>query len=480
MFRDLSFRYKIPLRGTALILITSFAITAALIFRAYDDLKQDLLANAEGLAGVMAHTLIPAMLKEDVWHAFEIIRTPFSSAALAPHSSLQAQNILIIDKDFQVYVASDPRRFQMHSPVSAAGHEYTLLEEHLRENSAITSQVLDLPRTEHLYVTTPIISDKVRLGTLVISYPRESFTPRFVRFAGRAAFATLIVLGALLPLSWYWGTRLAEPLVKLAGCIGRIGHVSPGSLHCELYESKDEIGQVGTRFKTMLRELQIKQELEQQVIATERLAAVGQLTASIAHEINNPLGGMLNAINTQKRYGQNDAMTDKTLSLLERGLLQIKDTVSALLVEARQSSRDFGPEDMDDIRTLITPDIQRQQARLKWNVKMDTVPLSASLIRQILINLLLNAVKAVPSRGVVSCSVTTNGTQLVLHISNSGSPIPDKQLSHLFEPFMHYRADGNGLGLWVCYQIVKQLGGTIEARSDDAETCFTATIPLPS
>ncbi|MCW9088489.1 MAG: HAMP domain-containing histidine kinase, partial [Gammaproteobacteria bacterium] len=215
-------------------------------------------------------------------------------------------------------------------------------------------------------------------------------------------------------------------------------------------------------------------------IATERLAAVGQLTASIAHEINNPLGGMLNTISTQKRYGHNDAMTDKTLALLERGLLQIKDTVSALLVEARQSSRDFGPEDMDDIRTLITPDIQRQQAKLKWDVRVGTVPLSASLIRQILINLLLNAVKATPSRGRVFCRVTTDTRKLVLHICNSGEPIPEKQMSHLFEPFVHYRADGNGLGLWVCYQIVTQLGGTIEAANRDDETCFTATIPIPS
>jgi hypothetical protein len=87
VFRDLSFRYKIPLRGTVLILITSFAITAALIFRAYDDLKQDLIANAEGLAGVMAHTLVPAMLKEDIWHAFEIVRTPFRARSLLTASA---------------------------------------------------------------------------------------------------------------------------------------------------------------------------------------------------------------------------------------------------------------------------------------------------------------------------------------------------------------------------------------------------------
>lgn len=478
MLNDLSFRYKIPLRGTVLILITSFAITAALIFRAYDDLKQDLIANAEGLAGVMAHTLVPAMLRDDIWQAFEIIRTPFNAASME-HSSFQAKTILIIDNRYQIYVASDPERFQMQLPVSSAGSEFAKLETYMRQNRAANAEVLDLPLTENLYVTTPIISDNVRLGTLVISYPRESFTPRFARFAKRAAFATLLVLAALLPLSWYWGARMARPLVTLADCLGRIGHEAPDNLHVELYESNDEIGQVGTRFKSMLHELKIKQELEKQVIASERLAAIGQLTSSIAHEINNPLGGMLNAISTQKRYGKNDAMTDKTLAMLERGLLQIKDTVSALLVETRQSSRDFGPEDMDDIRTLITPDIQRQQVELVWDAHLAPIPLPASLIRQVLINLLLNAVKAVPRRGKVFCGAAA-ADDLVLQVCNSGTPIPDKQMKHLFEPFVHYQADGNGLGLWVCYQIVSQLNGTIETQSNDGETCFTATIPIPS
>ncbi len=479
MFRNLSFRYKIPLRGTALILITSIAITGALIFRAYDDLKQDLLANAEGIANVMALTLVPAMLKDDVWQVFEIVRTPFS-AELAEHPSLRAESILVLNSAFQVYVSSDPAQYKMYTPITTVIPELASLEQQLQKSAFNETQILDLPRTEYLYVTTPIISDNVRLGTLILNYPRESFTPRFVRFAERAAVATLIVLATLLPLSWYWGARLAAPLIKLAFCMGRIGREAPENLHCDLYESKDEIGQVGTRFKEMLGELKIKQELERQVIAAERLAAVGQLTSSIAHEINNPLGGMLNAISTQKRYGHNDTMSEKTLSLLERGLLQIKDTVSALLVEARQSSRDLSREDMDDIRTLITPDIHNHHATLEWDIRVNNAPISASLIRQILINLLLNAVKAVPPQGNVSCRVNNEPGILTLTVCNSGPAIPEAQMAHLFEPFMHYRADGNGLGLWVCYQIASQLGGTIEASSRDNETCFITRIPLPS
>ena len=479
MLRDLSLRYKIPLRGTVLILITSFAVTAALIFRAYDDLKQDLIANAEGLASVMAHSLTPALLKDDVWGTYEIVRAPFT-AAPAEHPALRADAILVVTPGLEVYAASHPQTFRMLEPLGRAGPDYGVLEGRLAADPPLGLQVLDLPRTERLFVTIPIISDQVALGYLVMSYRRDAFTPRFARLAGRAGVATLVVIAALLPLSWYWGARLAEPLVKLAGCLGRIGREVPAQLDCRLFESRDEIGQLGTGFRQMLRELKAKEDLERQVIAAERLAAVGRLTASIAHEINNPLGGMLNAISTQRRYGQLDALGEKTFSLLERGLVQVRDTVSALLVETRATQRRFGPDDAEDVRTLVTPDIQRQQARLEWEAEIEPVPLPATPIRQVLINLLLNAAKAVPPEGRVGCRIRAEAGALDLCVTNDGEPIPEEQMPHLFEPFVHYRPDGNGLGLWVCYQIVSQLGGRIGATSDAGGTRFAIQIPLPA
>jgi len=477
MIHDLSFRYKIPIRGTVLILITSFAVTAALIFRSYDDLKQDLLSNAEGVGQVLAHSLVPPLLKDDIWHTFKLIRTPLDTK-LTRQMSFQADSIIVLNNKSDIYVASDPFRFPILTPLTNVSPEYKRLQQYLKNHLSQNSEVLDLPATDSLYVTSPIISDDVRLGTLVTSYLRASFTPRFTRFASRALFATIITLIILVPLSWYWGVRMAEPLVKLAGCMKRIGQENPSQLHCELYESKDEIGQLGTCFRETIIELQIKQDLEKQVIATERLAAVGRLTASIAHEINNPLGGMLNTINTYRRYGQLDTMGEKTVSLLERGLLQIQDTVSTLLIETKPISRHFELADADDVRTLITPEIQRNGVSLEWSIEIETLSLPATLIRQIMINLLLNAINAVPSGGVIGCHIATNQGVLMLSVYNNGIPIPQEKMSHLFEPFVHYHTDGNGLGLWVCYQIVSQLSGSIEVTSDKKETRFTVTIPL--
>ena len=173
-----------------------------------------------------------------------------------------------------------------------------------------------------------------------------------------------------------------------------------------LYLGGDEIGQLGRQFEVMLRELEHKQALEKQMIMADRLASMGRLTAGIAHEINNPLGGMLNAVNTCKRHGNADPITARTISLLERGLLQIKETLGALLVEARIESHALTRDDVEDVRTLVAPEVDRKALALRWDNRVaSAVPLPSTQVRQVLINLLLNAVQAASADGDVACSV---------------------------------------------------------------------------
>ena len=486
MFRDLSFRYKIPIRGTALILITAFIVTSAFIIDTYQNLKQDLILNAEGISSVMAHTLVPALRNDDVWQAYEIIRSPFKAhkdknfKEHRDNNPLQSQAIIIVTNDNKIYSSSHPKRFPILADIQEIGLEYNELSHKLSLYDDISTMIVDASSNQILHIVTPIISDGVKLGTLVMEYSRDSFNSRFFRFAGRALLITIFIVGALLPLSWYWGVRLADPLIKLASCMGMITRKLPDNLTCNLYESKDEIGIVGTRFKQMLVELKEKEMLEHQVIVTERLTAIGRITAGVAHEINNPLGGMTNAINTFKRYGEMDEMTKKTISLIERGLLQIEDTVSALLIDTKPSDRFFSAIDADDLHTLIAPEIQHKMASIQWACEINEVPIPATLVRQVLLNLLLNAAKSVPNSGNVIVNISTDTDNLNIVVSNQGEAIKPEQLEHMFEPFVQFRRGGSGLGLWVCYQIIKQLEGFISVTSDDDRTTFTVIIPLPS
>lgn len=477
MLHNLSFRYKIPVRATVLILVTAFIITASLMFRTYDDLRQDLLISSESMGRVLAKTLVPALLHDDVWQAYEIINSPYAPALHG--DAIQAEIIMVLDTAGRIYVSTQPRRYPVLKEIGTIGPEYAFLQRAVNQHTQPTSTAIEPPDSDHLYMATPLVSDGIALGTLVMGYSRSLFMPRFLNIAKRAAFITLIGLAVLLPISWYWGHRMAKPLVQLAQCMGKIGATIPQNLTCELYESNDEIGQVGVSFKRMLLELKEKESIEKQMVVSDRLAAIGRLTAGIAHEINNPLGGMLNAINTFKCHGILDPRMVKTLSLLERGLLQIRDTVGALLVEAKPGSQTLTPQDVEDVRTLVAPDVGKKSIRLVWDNKLhEPLALPSTPVRQTLINLLLNALQATNEKGYVRCHIRTAAHHVHIEVENDGKHISPEQMKHLFEPFSPLSDSGHGLGLWVSYQIIQQLNGEIHVESAPGRTCFSITLPF--
>jgi signal transduction histidine kinase len=305
--------------------------------------------------------------------------------------------------------------------------------------------------------------------------------------------ALLSVPGLLLlvPLGWYAGKRLAEPLAQMAQALSRVGDAPPERV-LELLppEGGDEVGRLSTLARQMLAGLARKAALEREVMAFDRLAAVGRVSAAIAHEINNPLGGMLNAIDTALRHGQPDAVSRRTLGLLERGLQQIRATVGALLVEARLDSPRLTAQDWDDLQLLIQPEAAARQLQLRWLVEpaatVDTA-LPAHEVRQLALNLLLNAcaaAQAAPTEGsAVEFLVARSPGMLAIVVGNTGPALPPERLAHMFEPFVE--ADGGdsahrrGLGLWVCWQITQRLGGTIDASSDGEWTRVAVTLPVP-
>ncbi len=477
VFHNLSFRYKIPLRGSLLIVFTALVVTASLMFRAYDDLKQDVQVNAESMGRVLAHTLVPAMLHDDVWRAYEIINSPFQ--AVAPTNVNHAEEVLVLDRHLRIYVATHPRQYPMLADPARINPDLAYLQQALSTCRDDQPRLSEPNESDRFYMVTPILSDGVILGFLTMGYTRTMFLPRFYDIAGRALYMTLLSLAILLPMNWYWASRMAEPLTRLAACMARVGQTLPDDLDCRLYDSRDEIGQLGMAFKRMLHELKDKENLEKQMIFSERLAAVGRLAAGIAHEINNPLGGMLNAISTFKKHGEADARTSKAILLLERGLLQIRDTIAALLVESKIQSHALGVQDIEDTRTLVLADAHRKSAELVWeNDILGTLPLPSTLVRQILINLLLNAIQAVEPRGRIHCHIYRDSRQLCLLVENDGQHIEAEQIGYLFEPFATGREGGHGLGLWVTYQIVQQLKGDIAVQSQPGETRFTVTLPL--
>jgi len=312
-----------------------------------------------------------------------------------------------------------------------------------------------------------------------MSYPKSPFKSRFYQLAKDAVMITLLVLIVLLPVSIYWGKKMAAPLLQLSDAMSNITPHLPEPDGIKLEETGDEIGRLGKSFKNMIAELKEKENLQHQIIASDRLAAVGRLAAGIAHEINNPLGGMLNSISTFKRHGAQDPLTLKTFSILERGLTQIKETVAALLVEAKARTRPFDQDDIEDICTLMHAGVQAKHINFTHeNDMIDTQALPSTLVRQVIINLLLNAIRETQEYGHVHLRTYRDQGNFVIDVSNDGSYIPPEKVAYLFEPFTTLNDSGNGLGLWVIYQVTQQMGGLITVQSEPDETRFIVQLPL--
>lgn len=473
---NLSFRYKIPLWGSLLIIATAVIISVPLSFRAYADLKEDLLRSAASQGNTMAVSLFRTMLHDDVWQSYEIVSAPFRGAT--SRYPVQAETLLVVNREQQVYVSATPEAIPMLMSMQRISPAYAALSRQWGEPGSET-QVIELDDVDKIFVLTPIVEESAHVGTLIQVFSKKVLLLRFLESADRAAMMAGLVLTILLPINWYWGQRTAEPLVRLTASMESLGRGEAQPLPPGIYDYRDEFGRLFETYNRTAGQLREKASLEKQMVQSERLAAIGRLTAGIAHEINNPLAGMLTAIDTLKQRPDLDPKVARTVGLIERGLGQIADTVRALLVEAKVSSRSLGPRDIEDVRTLLHAEITRKRLKFEWAVQInEIIPLPAGLIRQVLINLTLNAIQAAPDEGCVCVHIENDLAGLCIDVRNDGEPLSPEKLQHLFEPFASTKASGHGLGLWVTYQMVRQLGGSVEARNEDGRIRFSVHFPL--
>jgi signal transduction histidine kinase len=231
-----------------------------------------LFRNAAEVGAVLSNTLPTALKHDDLWNAYQIL------GAAVPSSDKGDERLLIVlDKSHRVYVSNDPERFPTLSALRLHGSEFARVEHAVASGHSLKPYAFEHPDNERIFVIVPLLDDGVAVGILIA-------------IVQGVVFSSLAVLAILLPVGWYLGKRMVTPLARLADGLREIGRQPLEQIHCPVYDGDDEIGQLGARFQHMLQGLQEKQRLEQQVVASQRLAAVGRLAAGVAHEINNPLG----------------------------------------------------------------------------------------------------------------------------------------------------------------------------------------------
>jgi PAS domain S-box-containing protein len=235
------------------------------------------------------------------------------------------------------------------------------------------------------------------------------------------------------------------------------------------------------------RDITETKRLEQRMRNSEKLVSLGKLAAGVAHEINNPLGGILNCLYNFRKGGLSPARQEEYLVSIEDGLRRVQKIVRQLLDFSQQHSPEFAPTNLNEVveRVLVLTEhaLKLRNIHLEKRLQEDLPILMVDrhMMEQVLMNLILNAIQATQDGGTITITTRVHEGSCEVLVEDTGCGIPAHVLPHIFDPFFTTKGtgEGTGLGLSVSLGIVERHGGQILVESEVGKgSIFTVSLPL--
>lgn len=327
------------------------------------------------------------------------------------------------------------------------------------------------------------------IGVLYVGILEEKFMD--MRNRAIAMFSGITLTGMIMALvvSSFLAKGILQPIKRLVFASGRW---AKGDLDYQIKTTrKGDIAKLAETFNSMAsslkeRDNKLKEYTSQQIMKSERLATLGQLAAGVAHEINNPLGGILMYVHLALEDLDEKNVLRTNLEKAITETTRCKDIVKGLLDFARQTEPKIEQSDVNEIleRTL---DLVKNQA-LFQNVKISRslpslpkILMDAGQIQQVFANIILNATEAMEGKGelTVAARMSHDNEHIEIEFTDTGCGISTENRKKIFDPFFTTKEVGHGLGLAVSHGIIARHEGTIEVKSEYGKgTSFIIRLPL--
>ncbi len=227
------------------------------------------------------------------------------------------------------------------------------------------------------------------------------------------------------------------------------------------------------------------EDSQKALLQAEKMAAAGRLTASIAHEINNPLQAVRNCLHLAGRDGLTEEKQAEYFSLAQTELERLTTTVQRMLDFYRPGKVKPTEVDLaqifDHVLGLMATQLQKREISVQTNLPKDLPPVRAvgAQLQQVFLNLILNAYDAMPGGGKLEISAKKQGESVEIKFRDNGIGVAPEDQANIFEPFISTKEGGTGLGLTVSYNIIATLGGELELiPCEQTGACFQVTLPI--
>lgn len=309
------------------------------------------------------------------------------------------------------------------------------------------------------------------------------------------AFLAITFLGTLaaMTLSYLLAKRISVPIEKLAQAAQDIAH---GKLNTRVAStSNDELGDLAESFNSMAsslqqRDQQLKEYTKNKIMESERLALVGQLSANIAHELNNPLQGIVTYSHLLlEKLPCEDTSSVSSLNRIVTQANRCRDIIRGLLDFSRQRKPDKTICNLNSVLQECLTLVENQalfhniEIECEFDTSSPMIVIDPAQFQQVALNLIINAAEAMEDGGTLSVSTRfePENDSLAVMISDTGYGIPEENFEKLFDPFFTTKevGHGTGLGLAISYGIIKEHGGRIDVESEVGQgTTFTVHLPL--
>jgi two-component system, OmpR family, sensor kinase len=453
---------KVPILLATLMVVVAAGISKAVLSRLTQTQQEHLRELSGAYLDGLATALQPALIRRDAWETFDVL-----DRARSRYSAVHAEVTLVVLPDGQVLASSDPNVHPIGSAKPAA----------LAGAPAIPDP--DDPAGQ-VWIRRDLYEGGIHLGAIAALLDVTRF-----QAVKRETLITLIGFNAVLTLllaalGWFLVRRTLQPLTRLSDLLARsTGGQLPAIPTADLPPPDTEVGRAYRHYNAAAASVGEREALLKRLASEERAAIIGRYASALAHEVNNPLGGLFNAVRMIQRHGDDALQRERAARLIERGLTGIRNVVKASLVLWRSTDeeRTVTHADIEDLRFLVASEAERRDLMLEWDNRIEaTLPVSAQAVRQIALNLLFNACAASPPGASVRFRALAEAGALRLEIADTGPGMPEEPRRLLLNGGGDTIPTTSGLGVWTVSRLVAELGGQLSLATDSG-TCISVRLP---